>query len=84
MLRRLAADRASRADADAEIRAYAQRLQRSPREDYRRYAERLADYNCGFAAALHNLTTVEQRRAAARKLKDYEGDLRTLAAEAAG
>ena len=84
MLRRLAANRLGRTEADAEIRAYAQRLERSPREDYRRYAERLAEHNCGFAAALHNLTSVEQRRAAARKLKDYEGDLRALAAEAAG
>ena len=84
MLRRLAANRASRAEADAEIRAYAQSLQRSPREDYRRYAERLADHNCRFAAALHNLTSVEQRRGAAKKLKDYEGDLRALAAETAG
>ena len=82
MLRRLAANRASRADADTEIRAYVQRLERSPREEYRRYAERLIDHNCSFAAALHNLTTAEQRRVAARKLKDYEDDLRALAAEA--
>lgn len=82
MLRRLAANRASRADADTEIRAYVQRLERSPREDYRRYSERLADHNCSFAAALHNLTTAEQRRVAASKLKDYEDDLRALAAEA--
>ncbi|MEP7301304.1 MAG: DUF6279 family lipoprotein [Caldimonas sp.] len=83
VLRRLVAKRASRADADAEIRAYVQRLERSPHEDYRRYSERLADHNCSFAASLHNLTSAQQRRAAVRRLKEYEGDLRGLAAEAA-
>ena len=39
---------------------------------YRRYAERLADYNCSFAAALHNATSAAQRRAAVKKLKGYE------------
>jgi len=83
MLRRLAASRANGSAADAEIRAYVQRLDRSPREDYRRYAERMVDHNCGFAAALHNLTSTEQRRVAAQRLKDYENDLRALAADAA-
>ena len=58
-----------------------QRLDRSPRESYRRYAETLIDYNCKFAAALHNLTTAEQRLTAARKLKDYEDEFRALAAD---
>ena len=82
MIRRLAASRATPADAGAEIRAFVQRLNRSPRENYRRYAETLIDYNCSFAAALHNLTTAEQRGTAARKLKDYEDELRSLAADA--
>ncbi|MGZ5133058.1 MAG: DUF6279 family lipoprotein [Caldimonas sp.] len=83
MLRRLAAQRASRAEADAEMRAYVQRLDRSPNEVYRRYAERLAEHQCSFAAALHNLTSAEQRRVAVRRLKDYEGDFRALAADGA-
>ncbi len=81
MIRRLAASRATPAEADAEIRAYVQRLDRSPRENYRRYAETLIEHNCSVAAALHNLTTTEQRRTAARKLKDYEVELRSLAAD---
>lgn len=81
MMRRLVANRATSAEADAEIRAYVQRLDRSPRENYRRYAESLSEHNCSFAAALHNLTTTEQRRAAARKLKGYEDELRSLAAD---
>ena len=46
-----------------------------------RYAETLIDYNCNFAAGLHNLTTAEQRLTAARKLKDYEDEFRALAAD---
>jgi hypothetical protein len=82
LLRRLAGSAATRADADAEIRAYVQRLDRSPSDDYRRYARRLTAYNCAFAAALHNLTSREQRLVAAEKLKRYERDLRALAAAA--
>ena len=81
-LRRLAATRASNAEAEAQVRAYLQRVDRSPREGYRSYAERLADFNCAFASALHNSTSAAQRRVAARKLKAYEVDLRALAAEA--
>ena len=44
---------------------------------------RLVDYNCGYAAALHNLTTAEQRQKAAKKLKGYEDELRALAGEGA-
>jgi Family of unknown function (DUF6279) len=81
-LRRLTANRAAAGDAEAEIRAFVRRLDRSPHEPYRRYAVHLTEFNCGFAAALHNLTTAEQRRLAAKKLKGYENDLRALAADA--
>jgi hypothetical protein len=82
MLRRLATMRATRADVDAEMRAYVRRLDESPREDYRLYSVRLTEYNCSFAAALQNATSAAQRRAAAKTLKGYEDDLRALAAEA--
>jgi hypothetical protein len=82
LLRRLIA-RPARADAETEIQAYLERLDRSPRVEYRHHAEKLVEYNCAFAAALHNATSSEQRRAAAAKLRDYEMDLRALAAEAA-
>jgi len=81
VLKRLQGTRAGRSDAENEIRAYAQRVDRSPREDYRRYADRLADHNCAFAAQLHNATTAEQRRTAASRLKSWEDDLRGLASE---
>ena len=69
--------------AEAEIQAYVERLERSPRYEYRRNAEGPLDYNCAFAAALHNATSSEQRRTAAARLRGYEMDLRALAAEAA-
>lgn len=83
LLRRLAAPAANAADGDAEIRGYVQRLDRSPNDDYRRYAVKLVAFNCAFAAALHNGTTAAQRRTAAKRLQGYERDLRDLAAAAA-
>lgn len=83
-LRKLAATHPIRVEAEAEFRAYVQRLDRSPRDAYRRYSARLVDYNCSFASTLHNATSVEQRRHAAALLHDYELDLRSLAADAAG
>ena len=79
MLRRLGAEKAGREQALAEVRSYVERLERSPREAYRRYSARLAEFNCGFAASLHNATTAAQRRTAADKLAGWEGDLRAIA-----
>jgi hypothetical protein len=82
MLRRLAAPQMNRTEAEAEIGTYVQRLDRSPNDDYRRYTKRLVAYNCAFAAALHNSTSAEQRRFAAKKLLGYERELRDLAGAA--
>ena len=62
------------------LRTYVAHIERSPREPYRRYAARLREFNCEFAAQFHNATSVTQRRAAARKLAGWEGDARELAA----
>lgn len=81
-VRRLSAAPATPArEVEAQIRAYVGRVERSPREDYRRYAERVTDYNCSFASALHNTTTSVQRRHAARKLKGYGDDFRALSGD---
>ena len=45
-----------------------------------RYSERLTQFNCSFAASLHNATTPAQRQAAAQKLRRWELDLRAVAA----
>lgn len=84
VLRRLAAERA---DADARLaalRALSERTERSPDPAYRAYQQRLAAYNCGFAARLHNATTPAQRERARSTLKGWEDDLRALAAPGNG
>ena len=76
-----ARDQANREPVQTTLRAYVQGMANSPREPYRRYTERLNEFNCSFAAALHNTTSVAQRRAAAQKLAGWEGDARALAAD---
>lgn len=80
MLRRLSSENPSRDSALATLRAYGERMARSPREPYRRYQERLEAYNCSFAASLHNTTTPAQRQAAVARLKGWETDFRALSA----
>ena len=80
-LRRLQVERASNAQMQAALRMFAEQAQRSPRPGYRAYQQRLKQFNCEFAAQLHNATTPVQRQAAAETLKGWETDLRLLAAE---
>lgn len=84
VIRRLAAAPITRDDAVAQIRAYVRRIERSPREGYRAYSDRLVAHSCAFASALHNGTSAAQKRAAANRLKGYENALRELAAQGAG
>jgi uncharacterized coiled-coil protein SlyX len=79
-LNRLIKEKAPRDQAQAALRAYVDRVERSPHEAYRRYSERLAEFNCAFAATLHNGTSTEQRRTAAQNLAGWTGDLRAIAA----
>ena len=80
MLRKVGTGKGSREQALAELRGLVDRLERSPREPYRRYSERLAEFNCALGASLHNATTPSQRRDAVRKLAGWEADLRAIAA----
>lgn len=80
-VRRLAAKRAATGEAEAEVRGWLKRAARSPNESYGRYSTRLVEYNCGYAADLHNLMTAEQRQKAVKKVKGYEDELRALAGD---
>jgi len=80
-LRRLLAERPPPAQVQAALRAIAERVQHSPRENFRSYQEKLTRYNCEFGAQLHNTTSAEQRQYAAKKLKGWAGDFRALAAD---
>lgn len=82
-IRRIATPGVAPKEVETQVRGYVRRIERSPREDYRRYAQQLTDYNCAFAASLHNTTTPAQRRHAARKLKGYGEDFRVLAGDPA-
>lgn len=79
-LRRLVADRADRDATVAALRALADRWERSSDPGYRSYQQRLGDFNCAFAAQIHNATTPAQRRAAKERLKGWEDDARALIA----
>ena len=81
-LRRLAAERPPAAESQAALLALVDRIQRSPRQAYRDYQQRLLQYNCEFAARLHNSTSPAQRMKAVEKLKGWEEDFRALAASA--
>ena len=81
LLNKLTRDKAaSREQAQIALRGYADRIEHSPQEAYRRYSERLTEFNCAFAATLHNGMSTAQRRHAAQTLAGWEGDLRSLAA----
>ncbi len=82
-LRRLVHERAPADQTLAALRVLVAHAQRSPRESYLDYQSRLGQYNCKLAAELHNSTSREQRLAAVKKLKSWEEDARSLAADAA-
>jgi hypothetical protein len=81
LLRHLSGGRIDADAALAEVRAWAWRIDRSPREPYRRYAERLVQANCRLAADIHNATRPGQREEASKRLRGWAADLRALAAE---
>lgn len=80
-LRRLLAERPPQPQAQAALRAIAERVQRSPRDVFRSYQEKLTRYNCDIAAQLHNTTSREQREFAEKKLRGWAADFRALAAD---
>lgn len=77
-LRKLAVDRAGPDERLAALRTLVQRVERSPDAEYRAYQQTLTDYNCAFAARIHNATTPAQRQKARATLKGWEDDLRSF------
>jgi hypothetical protein len=67
--------------AQAALRLIAQHADQSPREAYRSLQQKVQDYNCGFAAQVHNSMSAAQRQNAQRKIKRWEEDLRALHAQ---
>jgi hypothetical protein len=83
-LRKLLADRADREQRLAALRRLTDGSQRSPQPEYRAYQQRLTEYNCAFAARIHNAASPEQRERARATLKGWEEDLRALAVNTGG
>jgi len=79
-LRRLVAERADAGQRLAALRLLAERTERSPDPVYRAYQLKLGEYNCDFAARIHNATTPAQRQQARATLAGWEDDLRALMA----
>jgi hypothetical protein len=63
------------------LREFARHVEHSPRDAYRQYHQRVWDYNCAFAAQIHNATTPAQRKYATGKFKRWEDDVRSLIAQ---
>ena len=80
-LRRLVAQRAERSQRVTALRAMLERTENSTDPAYRIYQARLSDYNCAFAARIHNATTPAQRENAREALKGWEDDIRSLMAQ---
>lgn len=78
-LRKLSAERAGPDEARAVVRTLYQQMFHSPRPAYRAYQQRLVQYNCEFAAQVHNLATPEQRANAVKRFRGWEEDARALA-----
>ncbi len=83
-LRRLLTERADRDQRLAALRVLADRSGRSPDPAYRAYQQRLVDYNCAFAARIHNATTPVQRQRARANFKGWEEDVRAIMQSPAG
>lgn len=66
--------------AEAALLGVWQRVLQPPDETDARHAQALSRYNCEAAAAFHNRTTPAQRDAAQHRLRDWQADLRLLAA----
>jgi len=83
LVRRLREGQVGRDDAIAQVRAYVSTIDRSPRESYRRYSERVTAHRCALASQLHNSASAAQRNEAAKKLGGYRADARDLMGDAA-
>ena len=78
-LRRLVAEHADYDHTVAALRVLAANAEHSPDPVYRAYQAKLIDYNCAFAAQIHNATTPAQRQAARERLATWQADLRSFA-----
>lgn len=78
VLRRIAHRGTPEAEAHGLLRGWLARVERAPDAGYRAYQDTLLQEGCATFAAVHQSTTPTQREQAARRLRDYQRDLRDL------
>ncbi len=66
------------AEVLALLRAFQDRVYRSPNATYQAYSDKLTQESCNSFSLLHNSTSPEQRRRAVARLGAYERDAREL------
>lgn len=81
-IRQLQSEKPGPSQTQAILKALLERNQKSANESYRAYQQRLVQFNCEFAAKVHNVTTAVQREAAVQRIKGWEDDFRALAGQA--
>jgi len=81
VMRRIKRDKLAPPQALAAMTAYMARMQEAPDPADRRYLQGLVNEGCAVFSRLHNATTPAQRAKAQQTLKNYEDDLRLLAAQ---
>ena len=81
LLRKFSAEGTSTADAQAAIHAYVHRIAEPRPGAWRDYQQGMLEEGCRYVATLHNATRPEQRQKAVQRLRDYQTDLRDLAAK---
>lgn len=79
VIRELATGEIEEKSAIQALRPLAKQFEHSD-DTYRAYQAGLMEYNCAFAARIHNSTSTRQRQHAHDKLKHWENDLRALIA----
>lgn len=78
LLRKLAPPGLPEAEARKLLRAYTDRVQRSPDPAYRAWQEGIVQENCRTLAAVHEASSPAQREQAVRRLRAYQRDFREL------
>lgn len=81
VLKELGATRFPPNQATAAIRGLLERSMHAPDPAYRQYMDRLTNESCAAMAALHNISSADQRNFLVQNLRGYEADARALSSQ---
>lgn len=80
-LRKISGQPVSLSEARSALHGLVERGLQSPDRRFRAYQEAVIQESCRVIAAVHQITTPQQRQSAVRRLRAYQRDLEELAAE---